>query len=122
MTAARFTTVPLRCPACGQQTHKTLESVVQDGGFICKCGARNDLERAAVVVEPQLAWWRDRIIAELGVEPTLAGSGATWFVDDGPGVGTGDRAGSSLARLERLGATIVHTSTVDAVRATGPGA
>ena len=44
MTTARFTTVPLRCPACGQQTHKTLESVVQDGGFICKCGARNDLD------------------------------------------------------------------------------
>ena len=34
----------MRCPACGQQTHKTLESVVQDGGFICKCGARNDLD------------------------------------------------------------------------------
>lgn len=44
MTAAKFTTVPLRCPACGQQTHKTLESVVQDGGFLCECGARNDLD------------------------------------------------------------------------------
>lgn len=44
MTAGRFTTVPLRCPACGQQTHKTLETVVQDGGFICKCGARNELD------------------------------------------------------------------------------
>jgi hypothetical protein len=41
---ARFTTVPLRCPACGQQTHKTLESVVQDGGFLCDCGARNELD------------------------------------------------------------------------------
>ena len=44
MTVARFTTVPLRCPACGQQTHKTLESVVQDGGFVCKCGARHELD------------------------------------------------------------------------------
>jgi hypothetical protein len=44
MTPGKFTTVPLRCPACGQQTHKTLESVVQDGGFICKCGARNELD------------------------------------------------------------------------------
>ena len=44
MTNGKFTTVPLRCPACGQQTHKTLESVVQDGGFLCGCGARNELD------------------------------------------------------------------------------
>jgi transcription elongation factor Elf1 len=44
MTNGKFTTVPLRCPACGQQTHKTLESVVQDGGFLCECGARNELD------------------------------------------------------------------------------
>ena len=44
MTNGKFTTVPLRCPACGQQTHKTLESVVEDGGFLCKCGARNELD------------------------------------------------------------------------------
>jgi hypothetical protein len=44
MTAARYTTVPLRCPACGEQTHKTLQSVVDDGGFLCKCGARNELD------------------------------------------------------------------------------
>ena len=49
MTAAKFTTLPLRCPACGQQTHKTLESIVEDGGFLCKCGSRNevDIERFA---------------------------------------------------------------------------
>jgi len=44
MTTGKFTTVPLRCPACGQQTHKTLEAVVQDGGFVCDCGARNELD------------------------------------------------------------------------------
>jgi hypothetical protein len=44
MTKGKFTTVPLRCPACGQQTHKTLESVLQDGGFVCDCGARNELD------------------------------------------------------------------------------
>ena len=49
MRSAKFTTVPLRCPGCGQQTHKTLDAVVQDGGFVCKCGARNevDIERFA---------------------------------------------------------------------------
>jgi hypothetical protein len=35
---AKFTTVPLRCAACGQQTHKTLETVLQDGGLKCDCG------------------------------------------------------------------------------------
>jgi transcription elongation factor Elf1 len=44
VTMSEFTTVPLRCPACGQQTHKTLESVVQEGGFLCDCGARNELD------------------------------------------------------------------------------
>jgi len=40
----------------------------------------NDLEAAALVVEPQLLRWRDRIREAAGVSPTLAGSGATWFV------------------------------------------
>ncbi len=40
----------------------------------------NDLEPAALVVEPKLAWWRDRIREAAGVAPTLAGSGATWFL------------------------------------------
>ena len=41
----------------------------------------NDLESAALVVEPQLVRWRDRIREAVGKPPTLAGSGATWFVD-----------------------------------------
>jgi 4-diphosphocytidyl-2-C-methyl-D-erythritol kinase len=40
----------------------------------------NDLEPAAIVVEPQLARWRDRIREAAGVAPVLAGSGATWFL------------------------------------------
>ena len=40
----------------------------------------NDLEPAAIAVEPRLTEWRDRIAATCGVAPTLAGSGATWFV------------------------------------------
>lgn len=43
-------------------------------------GDLNDLEPAALRVEPQLALWRDRIREATGVTPTLAGSGATWFV------------------------------------------
>lgn len=40
----------------------------------------NDLEPAAMVVEPRLAEWKQRITRATGVEPILAGSGATWFV------------------------------------------
>ncbi|MFM2072699.1 MAG: hypothetical protein RLZZ623_2963, partial [Actinomycetota bacterium] len=41
----------------------------------------NDLEPAALAVEPLLAVWRDRIADIVGHAPTLAGSGATWFVE-----------------------------------------
>ncbi|MCD9623494.1 4-(cytidine 5'-diphospho)-2-C-methyl-D-erythritol kinase [Rhabdothermincola salaria] len=48
----------------------------------------NDLEPAALVVEPRLAAWRERLAEVTGQRPRLAGSGSTWFVDgDHPGDG-----------------------------------
>ncbi|MGI8810707.1 MAG: 4-(cytidine 5'-diphospho)-2-C-methyl-D-erythritol kinase [Acidimicrobiales bacterium] len=41
----------------------------------------NDLEPAAVRVEPRLVEWRDRLAEATGRTPVLAGSGATWFVE-----------------------------------------
>jgi 4-diphosphocytidyl-2-C-methyl-D-erythritol kinase len=41
----------------------------------------NDLVPAALAVEPRLAEWRDRLGSATGVEPALAGSGGTWFVE-----------------------------------------
>jgi len=41
---------------------------------------RNDLEPAALTVAPELVRWRDQIREAAGVLPTLAGSGATWFL------------------------------------------
>lgn len=41
----------------------------------------NDLEPAALLVEPELGDWKRRIHDAAGVAPTLAGSGATWFLD-----------------------------------------
>lgn len=41
----------------------------------------NDLELAAVAVEPRLAVWRDRLGDATGLTPVLAGSGSTWFVE-----------------------------------------
>ena len=41
----------------------------------------NDLEQAALRVEPRLADWRDRLGDATGRQPCLAGSGSTWFVE-----------------------------------------
>ena len=41
----------------------------------------NDLEPAALRVEPRLAAWRDRLGEATGQVPVLAGSGGTWFVE-----------------------------------------
>ena len=46
----------------------------------------NDLELAAIAVEPRLTQWRDRLAKATGQTPILAGSGGTWFVEgDFPG-------------------------------------
>lgn len=48
----------------------------------------NDLQPAALAVEPRLAAWRANLAAATGLTPILAGSGATWFVPGafpGPG-------------------------------------
>jgi 4-diphosphocytidyl-2-C-methyl-D-erythritol kinase len=41
----------------------------------------NDLEPAALKVEPRLAVWRDQLGNATGRAPRLAGSGSTWFVE-----------------------------------------
>ncbi len=63
----------------------------------------NDLEAAALSVEPRLALWRERLAAATGQQPVLAGSGSTWFVD---GAHPGD------------GRTVVRTASPPAI----PGA
>lgn len=48
----------------------------------------NDLTAAALVVEPRLVEWRDRLADATGRRPVLAGSGSTWFVEGAfPGAG-----------------------------------
>lgn len=41
----------------------------------------NDLEPAALAVEPRLREWRERLGDATGRVPVLAGSGGTWFVE-----------------------------------------
>jgi 4-diphosphocytidyl-2-C-methyl-D-erythritol kinase len=48
----------------------------------------NDLEAPALVVEPRLAEYRNRLADMTGRTPVLAGSGSTWFVEgEFPGEG-----------------------------------
>ncbi len=65
----------------------------------------NDLEPAALRVEPRLDTWKQRITRCTGVEPTLAGSGATWFLE-----GVHDDA---LDELLAEGAVVRVTRTID---------
>jgi 4-diphosphocytidyl-2-C-methyl-D-erythritol kinase len=60
----------------------------------------NDLEPAAVSAFTALARWRDRIREASGSSPTLAGSGATWFLR-----GHHDVAGALPAAVVVLTAT-----------------
>ncbi len=60
----------------------------------------NDLEPAAVAAFAELARWRDRIREASGQAPTLAGSGATWFLRGHHDLGAALPDG-----------TVVHTST-----------
>jgi 4-diphosphocytidyl-2-C-methyl-D-erythritol kinase len=64
----------------------------------------NDLEPAAISVEPRLARWRDLIGDRIGARPVLAGSGATWFAEG--------EHGDALADLVDEGATVVVARTV----------
>ena len=66
----------------------------------------NDLEPAAIRVEPALAHWRERIGAASGETPILAGSGATWWV-------AGERA-DALAALRDEGAEVIGARAVRA--------
>jgi 4-diphosphocytidyl-2-C-methyl-D-erythritol kinase len=63
----------------------------------------NDLEPAAVLVEPRLEEWRQRVGELSGQAPTLAGSGSTWFVEG--------------QRDDALGALCVEGATVVVCRA-----
>ncbi len=51
-----------------------------DSGSLSPEEATNDLEEAALLVEPRLAAWRDALAEATGAAPRLAGSGSTWFV------------------------------------------
>ena len=63
----------------------------------------NDLEPAALSVEPRLEAWRDRLAAHTGERPRLAGSGSTWFVDGDHADAVSDLDGAVVVRTVPAG-------------------
>jgi 4-diphosphocytidyl-2-C-methyl-D-erythritol kinase len=65
----------------------------------------NALTTAALRVEPRLMPWRDALEKLTGRRPVLAGSGSTWFVEEGPSEAGTERTwlvlGDQRARLVR---------------------
>jgi 4-diphosphocytidyl-2-C-methyl-D-erythritol kinase len=79
-------TVTLAMPPFGCSTPAVYAAWDELGGPTAD--GPNDLEPAALAVEPRLARWRDALGSATGQVPRLAGSGSTWFVDgDYPGEG-----------------------------------
>lgn len=73
------------------------------GGPRAQADDGNDLEAAALAVEPRLAAWRDELAAATGATPRLAGSGSTWFVE-GAFPGEGRRVVTTAPPLDSRGA------------------
>jgi 4-diphosphocytidyl-2-C-methyl-D-erythritol kinase len=95
-TARRFT---LCIPPLAVSTPSAYRAWDDLGGPVSD--GPNDLEAGAIAVEPRLGLWRDRFAEATGVRPTLAGSGATWFV-------AGEYPEAATAMPE---ATVILTST-----------
>jgi len=72
-------TFTLLTPPFGCSTLEVYRAWDRLGGPVGDNG--NDLEPAALEVEPRLGEWRDRLAEATGCRPRLAGSGSTWFVD-----------------------------------------
>ena len=82
------TTYTLLTPPFGCSTAAVYQRWDELGGpHDPRTGPGNDLEAAALSVEPRLAEWRDRLGEASDQVPQLAGSGSTWFV---PGAFPGD--------------------------------
>jgi 4-diphosphocytidyl-2-C-methyl-D-erythritol kinase len=79
-------TLTLWTPPFGCSTPAVYRAWDDMGGPVGEHG--NDLEAAALAVEPRLGEWRDRLHDVSGQRPRLAGSGSTWFVEGAhPGEG-----------------------------------
>lgn len=67
-------------PVATAEVYRAYDELASGVGPASRSGG-NDLEAAAVAVEPRLASWRALLAEASGRTPLLAGSGATWFVE-----------------------------------------
>jgi 4-diphosphocytidyl-2-C-methyl-D-erythritol kinase len=75
-------TVVLVTPALSVSTAEVYRAWDALGGPVGERG--NDLEPAALALEPALVFWRDLVAAVAGETPRLAGSGGTWYLEREP--------------------------------------
>ena len=61
--------------------YRAFDQLTEFGKTPIKHAGVNDLEPAAIKVEPRLAIWKEKIAQACGVVPTLAGSVSTWWLD-----------------------------------------
>ena len=71
--------ITLLIPPFGISTNEVYRTWDELGGPHGDHG--NDLEPAALALEPELADWRDALTKATGKQARLAGSGGTWFVE-----------------------------------------
>ena len=105
-----FTAV-LLTPALAVSTLEVYRAWDELGGPAGENG--NDLEPAALAVEPRLVWWGDLVAAVAGERPRLAGSGGTWYLERDPNLAS-HLAGEleRAVRAERAqGVVVVAAST-----------
>jgi 4-diphosphocytidyl-2-C-methyl-D-erythritol kinase len=74
-------TYTLLAPPFGVDTAAVYRAFDEQADQGSRLDERNHLANAAIAVEPRLRVWSDRFRDWTGVEPVLAGSGATWFVE-----------------------------------------
>ncbi|HUY85899.1 MAG TPA: 4-(cytidine 5'-diphospho)-2-C-methyl-D-erythritol kinase [Acidimicrobiales bacterium] len=78
----------------------------------------NDLESAAISLEPRLTYWRDVLEQLVGRRPVMAGSGSTWFAEldaDPQSLGISGTLAQARAELAAQGALLTVTSTQDPI-------
>ena len=76
--------ITLVIPPFGVSTpavYKAFDELTDFGKLSIKGAGDNDLELAAIKVEPRLEIWKRKITQFSGVEPKLAGSGSTWWLE-----------------------------------------
>ena len=102
-------------PPFGMDTtavYRAWDAMLRAGSLPPAGTSGNDLEAPALSVEPRLGLWRQAFAAATGMEPRLAGSGSTWFVDGGPDAfGLEDRRSLQLGRSS---AQLLRARTVPA--------